>query len=944
MKKTFRRVFAIFMAMAIAFTAIPMMEVKAAEGDIVVESVTLPVDTITLSDTNTYQRFEGATIVLASGYENVSKLYGYYRHTETGSGSVGIWFYKTENSGVYQGILYGRNYYESGTYELYDILVEYEDGTYSYHEISDLSISTFNVVNNMTDFTAPVISNLTFAQNGQTFQHGENDTVSFTANFSDGDGVGLDMEADMPYAYIKSIDGNDYAWTYFEKQADGSYLATFDVDELSNFEWYVENFCVKDKNGNETWYYPMDNGEYWHFFVEDENGVCNKERTITVNFYNDEYEIIESETITASDGEVELATLLEEIPDYTFELGFAGWKCEETGQMLIADEAFLVTSTEAEFNFYPVAAQRYIEVDLYVLNERGVCDWTGYEAYLIDYDTTYAELFEMLPTPVTVNGCAFVEWTFNENDLTDVVDGEWVDLVAKYDKRLIELYCYYMDEKGDASYKEITVPFEYDEKVTYNDVINKVESFATYEGVNFLRWECYGEDIDDLTQEIESDWLEIEAVYDKYPVTIERTYIDATGVAKTEKTTKLYPAGTSMESIYEEYAGTPDDASSSVAITGWDITFEEDGDISRYNNYLFMVAEYADEVIVEIEYEYIAPMDNHGVVKYETIYAAVSKELAATGDVEAVKLLEYCDENVINKINVTHYDGYVVNGWLYSSVYDNDDDGYYDYISMSPDINFEDEITVFAVLYVNEEVLAYVYAVEAEETIVLPWSYEGYSLEWYKQGEDEEVKLEGYAFTVPQDAEKSNEYTLIGWEGKEIAGKADLSAEILDANDVLSDGVAIRAIELEKGEQYIFAKSLIEAKFDNVNNYSVYDITLVNEKGLFVEELSDYIKVSIEMPFDIADGNTLGVYRVEGEKLIECETTISNGYLTFETNHFSTYVFVELPQAVENQPGGANPPANVPPTGDTSNALPYILLLLFGAGIYMVGNKKRGIF
>ena len=935
MKKTMKRIFAILMTLAIAITAIPMMVAKAAEGDIVVESVTLPDVTVTLENTNSRPQYNGAKIVLSSGYEKVIRIYGYYRHAETGNGSVGIWFYKTETSGTFEGVLTGSKNMEDGTHELYRIHVVYEDDSYIYIEKDNLPESTFEVDNNITDFIAPEINNPAFAQNGQSFVQGSNAVLEFTADFSDEEGgSGLDLENRNLYVVLRSANGG-IDWPRFEAQTDGSYKATLAVDmDMDNTEWYVDAYVAYDKAGNSTEYYPIEEGEYWYFFVKNSAGECNSSRNITVNFYNEEDEVIKTEEVAALTGKVVLADLLNEIPTYETDLGFEGWKCEETGQMLEDDAVFISISTDDVFNFYPVTSKRYVEVDLKILDENGEYHWTGYEPYLIEYDTTYQELINMLPKPESVNGANFVEWDLGGYELTDVVEGDWVDLCAVYDKQLIDVYYIYMDEKGQNAEEYTTLTFAVDEKVTYEKVVNAMPKLKTYEGVNLVKWNVDG--VTDLTEEVEYGWAELEAEYDKYPVFIERTYIDNTGAAKKEVITKLYPAGTSMESIYNEYAVTPSDASTSLTIEDWKVEAENPEEISSYNNTLILTAQYEDKNIVEVTYAYFAPLDDHGVQKYETVNIVVSNEIAS----DETALVKYCKESVENKLDVTHYAALGFEGWDYGSFENNDDDEYIDSV-FADSITNEELITVYAALDIIylEEPCIYVYVVEAGETIVLPWEHEGHYLKWGKYGVDGMVELDAYTYVVPKDAEKGDLFFLMAYKDKELPGEADDSAKIVDDNKVLPVGAALRAILLEEGNTFTATKTLVESKLKDIKNLAIYDITLVNSKGVLIEQLDKSIKVTLDIPFAIATGNTINVFRVEGDKLVQCTTSISENKLSFETDHFSTYVFVE--QEKEEVVIPPTDGTNVPKTGDSTNVLPYLTLLLLGAGVFMVGNKRR---
>lgn len=924
MKKTMRRLFAILMTLAIAITAIPMMEVKAAE-EYMIESATLPVDTVTLNNENPVVSHEGVEFEISGINESVSYVQAIYICEEVNE-YVEALLYESEEAGVYTGKLICEPDAKSGVYKLSYAFVYFEDGsdTRIYTNIPESSVI---VVNNIVDNEPPLIEGVAFEQSGQIFKYGTDAVIEITAeNITDEGGAGIDFDSDDAYALIAPVVGVGSRMVHFVPQPDGTFKANKDVDELSNTEWYVYEIYVADWMDNVTHYYPMDGGQYWYFYVEDENGVCNTERTITVNFYDEKGELLKDKKVTSDTAKVVLADLLDEIPTYETDLGFVGWKCEETGQMLEEDEIFISISAEDEFNFYPATQKRYVAVDLWIFDEDGSWNWTGYEDYLVDADMTYQDLAAMLPIPKAVNGCTFVEWELFGYEWNDLIESDWVDFVAVYDKRIIETNYWFMDSEGKSEVDYISLIFEADEKVTYKDILDAIPNYETYEGVTFVEWRLWGEEID-LTKEVEDTWLELRAYYDKYPVTIERTYVDTTGKTKTDKVTKLYPAGTSLADVYEEYAVTPSDASTALEISSWEVTGGLPEAINEDNNYLFLKAEYADCIIIDVEYYYIAPMDDHGVVKYENITEVVSKEIAA--DAEALKA--YLKENVEPKIDVTHYDGYVVSGWDYYDVVDTNGDGYYDFVMIDSQKNDDEVISLYLdILPLTDDPMTYVYLVDAGETIELPWQYNGNYLFWLRPYEDGWKKIGGYTYTIPEDAAKGDIIRLIGEYEKKISGEADTSAEIVDENKVLPSGVVIRPIELKEGNVYTDSKTLVESKLEKVENLAIYDITLVGADGVLIEELKNKIKVTINLPFEPKEGNEIGTFRVDGDKLVECETIVSNGKLSFLTDHFSTYVFVEQSTGVA-----------VPPTGDTTNVLPYMLLLLFGAGVFMVGNKRR---
>lgn len=94
--------------------------------------------------------------------------------------------------------------------------------------------------------------------------------------------------------------------------------------------------------------------------------------------------------------------------------------------------------------------------------------------------------------------------------------------------------------------------------------------------------------------------------------------------------------------------------------------------------------------------------------------------------------------------------------------------------------------------------------------------------------------------------------------------------------------------ELKEGKSYETATEVLS---DLADKMYVYDITLQSE-GVEVQP-NGKVKVSIPVPNDL-DINKLVVYRINDDRTkTEYAVTVENGYATFETDHFSTYVLAE---------------------------------------------------
>ena len=138
---------------------------------------------------------------------------------------------------------------------------------------------------------------------------------------------------------------------------------------------------------------------------------------------------------------------------------------------------------------------------------------------------------------------------------------------------------------------------------------------------------------------------------------------------------------------------------------------------------------------------------------------------------------------------------------------------------------------------------------------------------------------------------------------------------------------------LVEGELYKETVAQMEKKLKEVEDFKMIEINLYNGKGTQMTQLKDYVLVTIPVPADIEvkDGNVLAVYRVNDDgSFTNCNATITDGKLTFRTDHFSTFVIVEQAKT-----------AVVPQTGDNSQAGACLLVLFAGLVIAMAGAASK---
>lgn len=161
------------------------------------------------------------------------------------------------------------------------------------------------------------------------------------------------------------------------------------------------------------------------------------------------------------------------------------------------------------------------------------------------------------------------------------------------------------------------------------------------------------------------------------------------------------------------------------------------------------------------------------------------------------------------------------------------------------------------------------------------------------------------------------------------------TTSLKDTNGVLKAGTTMKAYVLTGGAQYELATALVK-KSGKDSKCAVMEIDLQNEEGE-VHQLSGKVAVTVDAPWTLEMGKTFAVYRVDEENatLVACDTSYSNGKISFETNHFSTFVLVE------------EMAAKAPKTGDQAPIALLVLLGIIGSatvGVSVRKNKKIRTF
>jgi LPXTG-motif cell wall-anchored protein len=121
---------------------------------------------------------------------------------------------------------------------------------------------------------------------------------------------------------------------------------------------------------------------------------------------------------------------------------------------------------------------------------------------------------------------------------------------------------------------------------------------------------------------------------------------------------------------------------------------------------------------------------------------------------------------------------------------------------------------------------------------------------------------------------------------------------------------------------------------------AVYQITL-NQKGVSIEP-NGKVRVTLPLSAELKGHKNLQIVRIGDDGTIKPMRTVCDGTnITFETDHFSTYGIVEIPQAAAKST--AQQETSSPQTGDNSpiQLLAVLTLSTAGAIALAVVRKKR---
>lgn len=186
----------------------------------------------------------------------------------------------------------------------------------------------------------------------------------------------------------------------------------------------------------------------------------------------------------------------------------------------------------------------------------------------------------------------------------------------------------------------------------------------------------------------------------------------------------------------------------------------------------------------------------------------------------------------------------------------------------------------------------------------------------------------GTVVTTPVESE----HTLpSGEEVRMVTVKGNSSIYVIGNPAYIPTGATFSSTALTTGDIYTKAADAIQKKF-GVANFSVFEMSLTDASNQAISQLAGYINVTLPIPagMNLEAGQTICAYRLEADgSLTKLDTAVANGQVTFATNHFSTYVLVEVNAMTS------------PKTGDTFIMMPAVIFAIAIAGVAVIVSKKK---
>ena len=138
-----------------------------------------------------------------------------------------------------------------------------------------------------------------------------------------------------------------------------------------------------------------------------------------------------------------------------------------------------------------------------------------------------------------------------------------------------------------------------------------------------------------------------------------------------------------------------------------------------------------------------------------------------------------------------------------------------------------------------------------------------------------------------------------------------------------------------------------DTSLGNLSGLTVYDLKLLDQNGNQIEPTSGKVRVKIAVPAGMSGNLKVFWYNSSDGTLTDMNATQENGYLVFETSHFSYYAiaaFKPSKTSSDTTSGSTSGKAENPHTGSGYETIIPVAMLLCGSAAGIVILKRKQIF
>lgn len=157
------------------------------------------------------------------------------------------------------------------------------------------------------------------------------------------------------------------------------------------------------------------------------------------------------------------------------------------------------------------------------------------------------------------------------------------------------------------------------------------------------------------------------------------------------------------------------------------------------------------------------------------------------------------------------------------------------------------------------------------------------------------INITGDVVTNKNQSQQEETYSAGDKTYRKLTNKNKAGYEIIGDAALIPAGAQFKAeVCAKESTSYQAAAAAVKTALKNCKQFAVYDISLSGSNGAEIHDVGGYVSVTMPVPEGFSSGKGLTVYRLESNgTLTKCETSVTDGKITFKTNHFSTYILAQ---------------------------------------------------